>query len=405
MPTRQPPTSTRATRTARGRVSARRRAHDPDPRVLGPRIGRVVDLTDDGVDPVAAIDDAIAALMSARQDAVKAMRMRKGAGVGAGGGRDDGGRDNDRGSIAGDDDRAGFSSDSDAAGDAAGDSDSDADAAGDGAGGSAMLVGEAGAKRRGEILDAVRSGDAARLRGLLPWRVDVNQSGNFGARPVMCDAASAGCSADAMEVLIRNGGSPVCADQLGRTPIYHAAEAGNAAVLRVLLEHSGRDPVELADRRGYTAMHAAAKGGHVDAMKALYDACPAAVNAQERHQHTPLMAAAIGGQVDAVNALLFRGADPSILWRKFLTADRVAEKQARSLEADLDDRDLSARARIHSGARLPHRRVRAPHPGRSDRAGRRGRAGRAGRGGQRARVDDCPPPPCVFFPVNAFCPH
>ena len=91
-----------------------------------------------------------------------------------------------------------------------------------------------------------------------------------------------------------------------RTPLHHAAEAGDAEACRQLLaEGAAPDARELI---GLTPLLLAAAEGHTQACLALIEA-GAAVNAHDENGDTPLHAAAVGAHADACRALLAAGAD------------------------------------------------------------------------------------------------
>lgn len=58
-------------------------------------------------------------------------------------------------------------------------------------------------------------------------------------------------------------------DRNGATPIYHAAHAGNADVIRWMAEKGGGDPT-ISTSRGFAPLHAAAIAGHLESVKYLF---------------------------------------------------------------------------------------------------------------------------------------
>ena len=94
-------------------------------------------------------------------------------------------------------------------------------------------------------------------------------------------------------------------DAFGIEPLAHAADAGHAAVVKVLLG-AAADPRAKCACDGTTALHRAAKSGH-SAIVDLLVAHSAAVNEPAAVPHLHL--AAMGGHSDAIKSLLTAGAD------------------------------------------------------------------------------------------------
>lgn len=90
------------------------------------------------------------------------------------------------------------------------------------------------------------------------------------------------------------------------TPLHDAAQSGNAATLRALLDN-GHDP-NVKNGAGQTPLHLAAGEGHLDCMTLLIEH-GAKVNARNRDLRTPLHRAAWRGRNEAVRLLLAAGAD------------------------------------------------------------------------------------------------
>lgn len=96
-------------------------------------------------------------------------------------------------------------------------------------------------------------------------------------------------------------------DRLGKTPLVHAVEMGDAEKIRALVMQ-GADPA-MPDGKGFTALHRAASMENADSLRVLLSLpgiTPDAVSVQGK---TPLMEAARLGLVDNVKLLLEKGAD------------------------------------------------------------------------------------------------
>ncbi len=90
-------------------------------------------------------------------------------------------------------------------------------------------------------------------------------------------------------------------DGLGRTPLWYAAERGNAALTAFFLSKVAA--ADTADTDGLTPLHAAAARGHDDIAAALV-ASGAAPDARDKAGNTPLMLAAASGRTPCVARLL-----------------------------------------------------------------------------------------------------
>lgn len=120
--------------------------------------------------------------------------------------------------------------------------------------------------------DAVRSGDADRVRRQLTGPVSANASLPDGWAPLPL-AASLG-HADVVSVLLEAGADLEQARRLGLerqwTALGWAASGGHLDVVRVLLARGGR--VDARNSRHQTPLMAAALGGHDEVMAVLVDA-------------------------------------------------------------------------------------------------------------------------------------
>lgn len=95
-------------------------------------------------------------------------------------------------------------------------------------------------------------------------------------------------------------------DEQGRSALFHAAEAGNAAGVAALLERGAK---VLPDRLGKTAASAAAEAGCVKSLSAMARA-GVDVLARDPNGFTPFVSACLRGHCRAAQWLVEMGADP-----------------------------------------------------------------------------------------------
>jgi ankyrin repeat protein len=104
-------------------------------------------------------------------------------------------------------------------------------------------------------------------------------------------------------------------DQFGATPLHDAAAGGNAAMLRVLLDHGAQIDAVTSDSRT-TALYEAAAMGRTDAVTVLLER-GADPNLLEKSGHRALHAALAGGFTSTAEVLRKHGArDDSLTARK-----------------------------------------------------------------------------------------
>ncbi|KAJ3096018.1 hypothetical protein HDU96_000919 [Phlyctochytrium bullatum] len=110
---------------------------------------------------------------------------------------------------------------------------------------------------------------------------------------------------DAVGLLLTFGASAVEAGDDGAVPLHAAAEKGNVAVARALLESwgTGRDQVERCNVRGETPVFRAAMAGHVGMVEFLVERWRARVTRRNGEGETPLDAAIKYGHVEVVRFL------------------------------------------------------------------------------------------------------
>jgi uncharacterized protein len=132
---------------------------------------------------------------------------------------------------------------------------------------------QATAKKSSPVIEAVLSGDVARVKGLL-----------------------------------QQGQSTAEVDADGRAPLHHAVLDKNIELVRALLD-ARADP-DKTDHRGWTALHFAAQNHHVEIARLLLD-FGATVEAADKDGNTPLFRAVFEsrGRGDMIALLRTRGAD------------------------------------------------------------------------------------------------
>ncbi len=178
------------------------------------------------------------------------------------------------------------------------------------------------------VADAAMRGDVAAVRALVLKGGDVNAAQGDGMTALHW-AANRGDSA-LTRVLVQARANVGATTRIGAyTPLHIAAQNASASVVRVLLRASANARALTSD--GVTVLHLAAMGGDTAIISALLKA-GGDVNAIEPlGDQTPLMVAAERGRTDAVRLLMARGAD----WRRTAkTMDPMAssaqDRQAKS---------------------------------------------------------------------------
>jgi ankyrin repeat protein len=186
----------------------------------------------------------------------------------------------------------------------------------------------AGARAAGAqtaLVDAVKAGDAARVRTLIAARVDVNAAQPDGTTPLHW--AVERDRPDMVQMLIRSGANVKAINRYGATPLWLASVNGNAQTIAMLLE-AGAD-AKSANADGETALMVAARTGKTDAVSLLL-ARGADPNVKEGWRgQTALMWAAAEGHAAAIDTLVAGGADLKARSNAGFTALLFAAREGR----------------------------------------------------------------------------
>jgi ankyrin len=130
------------------------------------------------------------------------------------------------------------------------------------------------------------------------------------------------------QMLVRAGAKPDAATRYGVTPVYFAAENGNASMIDLLLQ-AGVDP-NSANPGGETALMTASRTGNLDAVRLLLDR-GASVNRKESvREQTALMWAVLENHPDVVKLLIARGADVNAQTKVEIPEGTSGRPEARS---------------------------------------------------------------------------
>lgn len=136
----------------------------------------------------------------------------------------------------------------------------------------------------------------------------LTESGEDGAFAQEQDLLQAVRSMDARRVreCIAAGADVNVKDNIGKTPLHWAALCGYLDVCKVLLDADA--DLNTRDKYGYTPLHEAALYGRLEVCKLLIDA-GADVDAKTKTDSTPLSFAASKGHLEICELLLDAGAD------------------------------------------------------------------------------------------------
>jgi ankyrin repeat protein len=165
-----------------------------------------------------------------------------------------------------------------------------------------------------ELIHAVEQGDIEVIERLYP-RV-VGSRIESRARHTLLMLQPKRNQEATVDLLLRNGEEINARDAGGWTPLLHAANSGDADVVKVLVER-GAD-VSVRDGAGTTALALVAKKEYPSAVAIL--ARKGNVNTGDKYGTTPLMWAAKNGDLKSIKLLLENGANPNARDRQDWTA-------------------------------------------------------------------------------------
>ena len=202
------------------------------------------------------------------------------------------------------------------------------------------------------LVDAVKAGDAGRVRGLIEQGVDVNVAEPEGTTPLHW--AAFGGDVQIARLLLAAGAVANVGNRYGVRPLSLACINGNAPVIAALLEAGANPHTTLME--GETVLMTAARSGSVDAVELLLDA-GADVNAQEHWRgQTAAMWAAAEGHAAVIPTLVAHGADLGVRSKRGFTALLFAAREGQIdvvqtlLEAGADlDEQLSINSTLTAG--------------------------------------------------------
>lgn len=174
----------------------------------------------------------------------------------------------------------------------------------------ALLPGPAFAEHtpQNELIGQAGYGDLEKVKKALAAGADIN--GVASGRTALQQAAEKGQTA-VIRLLLEKGADPnVTTTYNAETPLVIAVENADAQALKLLVAKGAR--ADQVDKRGETQLHLAARRGWRKAIAYLLDK-GAEVDVTDKYDSTPLMAAARNGKsrddYDTVKILLDRGAD------------------------------------------------------------------------------------------------
>ena len=202
------------------------------------------------------------------------------------------------------------------------------------------------------LVDAVKVGDAARIRALIDDGADVNQAEPDGTTPLHW--AAYGADVEATRLLLGAGAVANTGNRYGVRPLSLACISGSPGVVAALLDAGANPNSTLTE--GETALMTAARSGNVDVVELLLDA-GADPNAQEHWKgQTALMWTAAEGHAPIVPALVRYGADIGARSKQGFTALLFAAREGRTgvvqtlLEAGADlDQQISINSTLTAG--------------------------------------------------------
>ncbi len=165
------------------------------------------------------------------------------------------------------------------------------------------------AARAIQVHEAVKSGDVSKLQQYIIDKVDLDRQDKDENTPLHLAAVMG--REDLAEMLIRGGaGIKKIENDIGLSPIQYAAIAGQANVVKILLDNGAS--VNEKNSKGETLLLLAASRGHLAVVKLLLER-GADVNMADNNNERPLHVAANQGHPKVVQALIESGANRTLL--------------------------------------------------------------------------------------------
>lgn len=170
------------------------------------------------------------------------------------------------------------------------------------------LSGAAAEAQTSALADAAMRRDTAAVKALLAKKANVDEAQGDGSTALHWAAYNS--QPELVRLLLTAGANVRATSRLGGlTPLMMAAKAGDAAIVKLLID--AKSDVSTPNANGTTPLMFAAAAGAVDAVRLLVDAGAAVDAADTTNAQTALMFAAAQGRTDAVALLLARKANPN----------------------------------------------------------------------------------------------
>ena len=156
----------------------------------------------------------------------------------------------------------------------------------------------------GEIHDAAKAGDLAKVRALLKENPNLVLSKEDKEGRTSLHLAALEGRKDVVELLLASKAEVNAKDNKGETPLHMAARKGRKDVVELLLANKAE--VNAKDNEGKTPLHIAAGFGRKDVAELLL-AKKAEINAKDKNGVTPLAFAVDKGHKDLAELLRQHG--------------------------------------------------------------------------------------------------
>lgn len=206
----------------------------------------------------------------------------------------------------------------------------------------------------GQLFDAAKQGDAAKVRKLLKARADVNytesiQKTEGGAvdeiSPLM--AATMTGSLDTVKVLVAGGAWVNYLNSMAVNSLWIAAHNGSLEIVKHLAAHGGY--INNSNSEDVTPLMAAAMNGHLEVVKFLVKK-KAHIDEVHKEGDSALMFAVAGGHTDIASFLIDAGADITIQNEFGVTALIIAAAEGNEdITGKLLERKVDTAARTNDG--------------------------------------------------------